>query len=95
MIALPGYYVAYGLLALVPGANPSESSGSRECNTNGVDCHWSSTGDPAGWFHLTTEVIGVLALTCAATFNVLVLLVVIDRARRREAPPRVAFERGH
>ncbi|KRE36982.1 hypothetical protein ASG73_11750 [Janibacter sp. Soil728] len=85
VIALPSYYVAYGLLALIPGANPSESSGSGACNTDGVDCQWSSTGDLAGWFHVTTEVIGILALTCAAVLNVLAICIVTALARGRES----------
>ena len=82
VIALPGYYVAYGLLALVPGANPNESSGSSYC-TSGGDCVSSTTGDLADWFQATTEVLGVLAFTCAALINLLALRILT--ARRRSA----------
>jgi hypothetical protein len=41
-LAVPGYYIMFGLLALVPGANPSNSSGSASC-TNGGECHESVT----------------------------------------------------
>lgn len=85
VIALPGYYVVYGLLALIPGAIPSESSGAAACSPDGVDCEWTSTGDLAGWFHVTTDVIGILALTCAAVLNVLGLCIVTARARGRES----------
>lgn len=86
VIALPGYYVAYGLLALAPGANPSESSGARACNAHGVDCDWSRSSDLAEWFHVTTDVIGVLALTCAAILNVLTLRILIGLVHRRASP---------
>lgn len=80
VIAIPGYYLTYGLLALVPGANPSESSGSGSC-TGGGDCSVSTTGDLADWFQVTTDVVGVLALTCAALLNVLTLRILTTRRR--------------
>jgi hypothetical protein len=70
--AIVGYYVVYGLLALVPGANPSSSTGSGACSPGAV-CQQSSSGDLATWFAVTTGVVGVLALTAAALLNVLVL----------------------
>ncbi|RJS45758.1 hypothetical protein [Nocardioides cavernaquae] len=72
LIALPGYYVTYGLLALAPGANPSSSSGSASCTADGI-CHSSTTGDPATWFLVTTDLAGVLALSGAAAVNVIAL----------------------
>lgn len=79
IVALPGYYLLYGLLALVPGANPSESSGSGSCSSNGT-CQESSTGDLATWFSISADVLGVVALTGAAVLNVvLVRLIVIRR----------------
>lgn len=84
VIALPGYYMAYGLLALVPGANPSTSSspatGSGSCTPDGV-CSATTTGDPAAWFVLATGVLGVLALTVAALLNLLAFRVLTARRR--------------
>lgn len=80
LIAVPGYYLAYGLLALVPGANPSESSGSGSC-TEGGECSSSTTGDLADWFQVTTDVVGILALTCAALLNLLALRILTTRRR--------------
>lgn len=68
--AVVGYYVAYGLLALAPGASPSESSGSASCDA-ADRCTTTSTGDLATWFALTTDVLGVAALAAAALVNVL------------------------
>jgi hypothetical protein len=85
-IAVPAYYVVYGLLAQVPGANPSSSTGSASCAPNG-DCQASSTGDPAGWFTLATEVVGILALTAAALLNVVVLRSLIAARRARLQRP--------
>jgi hypothetical protein len=80
--ALVGYYLAYGLLAQVPGANPSSGSGSASCAA-GALCQETTTGDLAPWFALTTDVIGVLALTAAAAVNLVLLRVVVSRRRAR------------
>lgn len=78
--ALIGYYMAYGLLAQVPGANPSSSSGSAGCSADGV-CHESSTGDAAVWLTHTTELLGILALTAAAVLNLVFLRILVARRR--------------
>ena len=80
IVAVPGYYVVYGLLALIPGANPSSSSGSMSCTADGV-CHGSVTGLPATWFLVATGVLGVLALTGAAVLNVVALRMLTIRRR--------------
>ena len=69
--AVIAFYVVYGLLAQVPGANPDTSSGSAS----------TSTGDAATWFVLVTDVVGILALTVAAVLNV-ALVVTLTRPRR-------------
>ena len=79
--AVVGYYVAYGLLALVPGANPSASSGSASCTADGL-CTSSTTGDAATWFLVTADVLGVVALTAAAVANVLLARFALTRLRR-------------
>jgi hypothetical protein len=81
MIAVPAYYVAYGFLAQVPGANPSQSSGSRSCAANGV-CQGSATGDAAKWFIHTTELVGILSLIAAAVVDVVALWFLIVRSRK-------------
>lgn len=80
ILAVPGFYLAYGLLAQVPGADPSSATGSGGCSPSG-DCYATTTGDPAQWFVITTDAIGVLALTAAALLNV-VLLRMRTRHRR-------------
>ncbi len=82
VLALPGYYVAYGILALVPGASPSSSLGSGSCAPDG-SCHGSVAGEPAVWFTTTTHALGILALTAAALLNVVVVRTVMARQRRR------------
>lgn len=84
--AVPAYYVFYGLLAQVPGANPSSSTGSASCTPNG-NCQASTTGDAAAWFTLATDVVGVLALTAAALLNVVVLRTLIAAGRTRVQMP--------
>jgi hypothetical protein len=78
---LVSFYLAYGLLALVPGANPSTSSGTASCTADGV-CISSSVGDAATWFVVTTDVLGVAALVAAAAANVLLVRLVLRRPRR-------------
>jgi hypothetical protein len=88
VVAIPAFYIAYGLLALVPGANPSSSTGSGSCTPNG-DCQVSTTGDPAAWFTFATEGIGILALTAAALLNAVVLRNLIVALRpRMQTPPQ-------
>jgi hypothetical protein len=47
---------------------PSSSSGSATCSPDGI-CHGSTSGDLAPWFAVTTDVLGILALTGAALLN--------------------------
>jgi hypothetical protein len=82
VLALPGYYFMYGMLALVPGANPSSSAGSGSCAPDG-SCHGSVAGEPAVWFTISTDALGILALTGAALLNVVVFRTLT--ARRRSA----------
>lgn len=82
--AMLGYYAMYGLLALVPGANPSEASGSTTCTADGV-CTSTGTGDLAGWFALTTDVLGVVVLAGAAVGNALLWRRLVHRRPRRLA----------
>lgn len=66
IVAVSCYYLAYGFLALIPGANPSSSSGSATFAPDGRMLTTVSTGMPATWFTITTFVLGILALTVAA-----------------------------
>jgi hypothetical protein len=84
IVALPAFYVVFGLLAMVPGANPDTSTGSATCSPNG-DCQSWTSGDPAAWFTVTTEVIGVLALGMAALVNVVVLRLLLGSLRAHRA----------
>ena len=86
IVALPGYYLVYGLLALVTGANPSSSSGSGSGSSAGGSSTTVTTGDVATWFAVTTHVLGVLALTVAAAVNVLLVRAVMSRRQGRRAP---------
>lgn len=78
--AMIGFYLVYGLLAQLPGANPDSSSGSMSCTAAG-DCTDSSSGDLATWFVVVTDGIGILGLTVAAVLNV-VLVRMMWRGRR-------------
>jgi hypothetical protein len=91
LATLTCYYLIYGLLALVPGANPSSSSGSGTSAPDGTTVTSVVTGTPAAWFTITTHLIGVLALIIAALLNLLLSRAL--RARRHQraigtgAPP--------
>ncbi|HTW15644.1 MAG TPA: hypothetical protein VMF51_10970 [Nocardioides sp.] len=83
-IAVPAYYVAYGVLAQIPGANQSRSSGTATCEPDGT-CETSSGDGLASWFAITTDVVGILALTGAAVLNVVLLRKLV--AARTSRPP--------
>ena len=86
IVAVPCYYLVYGLLALVTGANPSSSSGSSSGSSAGGSSTTVTTDDMATWFAVTTHVLGVLALTAAAAVNVLLVRAVVSRRQGRRAP---------
>lgn len=82
-VTVPCFYIAYGVLALIPGANPSSNSGSGGVAADGHTLPSVSTGMPAAWFTTTTHLIGILALTLAAILNVLLLRALAARRRRK------------
>lgn len=84
IVTLPGYYVVYGLLALIPGANPSSSSGSGSADAGGHLTSTVLTGTQATWFTLTTAALGVLLLTAGAVVNVVLVRVLVARRRGRD-----------
>jgi preprotein translocase subunit SecG len=87
IVAVPCYYVVYGLLALVTGANSSSSSGSGSGSASAGGTSTTVTADDtATWFAVTTHVLGVLALVVAAALNVLLVQAVLSRRRGRRAP---------
>jgi hypothetical protein len=85
LIALAAYYVSYGLLAQIPGANVSESTGAGSCSLHGV-CQGATTGDTASWFIHTTELIGIFALAAAAVLNVVALWFLLPLGRSVSTP---------
>jgi len=86
IVAVPCYYLVYGLLALVTDANPSSSSGSGSGSSGaGGGSTTVTADDTATWFAVTTHVLGVLALVLAAALNVLLVRAVVSRRRGRVA----------
>ena len=85
IVAVPSYYVVYGVLALIPGANPSSNTGFETVDADGRTITSVITGTPAAWFTITTHVLGILALTVAALLNVLVLRAITARRRGSHA----------
>ena len=82
LAAIPAYYVVYGLTALVPGANPSNSSGEGSSSAGG-EVTSTVTGLPAAWFTISTAVLLVALLAGAAVLN-----VVAVQAFRSRPPSR-------
>jgi hypothetical protein len=82
-VTVPCYYIAYGVLSFIPGANPSSNTGSGGVAADGHTLPSVSTGMPAAWFTTTTHLIGILALTVAAILNVLLLQALAARRRRK------------
>ena len=83
VVALPVYYVLYGLVSQIPGANPLHSSGSGISSRGSVIVETS--GMPAPWFAPTTHLLGVLVFTLGAVLNVLLVREVL--ARRTSGHP--------
>jgi hypothetical protein len=81
LVAVPCYYVVYGLLALLSGANPSSSSGSGTVAPDGSTVSSVTTGAPSALFTTTTHVLGILALTVAAILNILIVRTLLTRRR--------------
>jgi hypothetical protein len=71
--AVPCYYVIYGLLAQIPGANPSSNSGYEVQNADGTKITSVTTGAQAPWFVVTTQAVEIIAFTFAAVLSVLLL----------------------
>lgn len=82
LLAMPAYYLVYGVLSQLPGANPSQSSGSVTCAV-GEACQSVTSGDPSAWFTQTTEMVGVAALVLAALLNLVGLRLLLGRRRTR------------
>ncbi len=91
VVALPGYYVAYGLLAWATGANSTEATGSSSSSPDGTITS-TVTGSLPTWFSLTTSVLGVAILTGGAIAN-LYLLRRLRRGRKKAAAPPAPAER--
>jgi hypothetical protein len=81
IVAVPAFYVLAGLLGLVPGANPSHASGSGSAGPHGKVVV-TQTGEPASWYLVSLDVLGV-AVFAAAAVAMMVLLDVVIRWRRR------------
>ncbi|MEO5611043.1 MAG: hypothetical protein ABIQ61_05070 [Ornithinibacter sp.] len=88
LVTLPASYVLVGLLAMVPGANPSISTGSGSVDASGNVISSVTTGLPAAWFTITTAVLGTLALALGAVVNVVFLQVLTAHRRHRAAVAR-------
>jgi len=87
LVAVPAYYLGYGLLALAPGANPSSASGSSTVAPDG-SAVTTTAGDAVAWFTAATGALGVLALTAAALLDVVLLRRLAARRRGPVVTPR-------
>ena len=77
--ALLAYYLSYGLLAQLPGANPSSSSGSATVLPDGSVIAATSTGDVATWFTVVMPLIGVGVIAAAAAITVSLVHAFVTR----------------
>ncbi len=82
--AVPLYYVLYGVTALIPGANPSSSSGEGGSTPGGGSVS-VVTGEPALWFTVSMGVLAVIVMAAAAYANALAIKAI--RARGTAHPP--------
>ena len=89
ILAVPCYYLVYGVLALVPGANPSSSTGYRAVNADGTTIASVTTGTQATWFVVTTQALGILAFTVAAILTVILLRFLLAQRQTATGVPPV------
>ncbi len=82
IVALPAYYLVYGLLALVPGANPTASSGSATGGAPGPAQSTEVVGATASWFTSATHLLGIATFAGAAVLNVVIARAYIARRAR-------------
>ena len=82
--AVPMIYLMAGVMAFVPGANPSQASGSGYAGPHG-HVVVTQTGQPASWYLVSIDVVGVVVLVLAAVANVLLLDLLVRRRRRVHA----------
>ena len=82
VVFLPAYYLAYGVVALIPGANPSTASGSGTVAADGTVTS-VVVGDSPAWFTVLTHLMGTCALVAAALVNVLLWQRVAHYRRKR------------
>ena len=83
IIALPAYYLAYGLLSQLSGANPSTSSGSGSVSSDGAVTSTISIAMPAEWLTTLTPILGVGAIVAAAIANVFITRTLAAQRKRR------------
>jgi len=84
--ALVGYYMAYGVLAGVSGANPDTVRSHGRCTPSG-GCESFTTGETPEWFLHTMDIIGVVAFVAAAVLNVVLLRMLNTTWRNRKESP--------
>jgi hypothetical protein len=82
LVALPVYYLLYGLVAMIPGANPASSSGKGLSTPDGTTVTVVS-GEPALWFTVAMAVLAVLVVAGAAWLNAIGLKAILSRRRSR------------
>ena len=83
--AVPCYYIVYGVLAQIPGANPSSSTGYEYQSAPGAKIVSVMTGAQATWFVITAQALGILAFAVAAILNVLLLRAIASRGQNTRA----------
>jgi hypothetical protein len=89
---VPCYYLIYGMLAQIPGANPSSNTGYEVQNADGTTITSVTTGAQAPWFVVTTQAVEIIAFTFAAVLSVLFLRAL---AARREGTGGAHPRRPH
>jgi hypothetical protein len=82
VVTLPAFYVLYGLVSQIPGANPLHSSGSGLSSDGSVIV--VTSGMPAPWLAPTMHTLGVLLITLGAVLNVLLARAVLARRKSGE-----------
>jgi hypothetical protein len=87
IVAMPVYYLLYGVVAYLSGGNPSSSSGTGTSAPDGTTVT-VVTGEPALWFTVAVGVLAVLVMACAAWANAMGLKVIRSRRHSERVADR-------
>lgn len=93
LVAVPAYYLAYGLASMASGAT-SQSVGTGSCTATGECSYSGSVSGLPVWFADMTHTLGIVALVWAAVMNVVLVRLLFAARARRPKPQQPTVSRA-